>query len=265
MTYALRNDPTSQLPLAMNLFEAHHLDGQHLSDRDFLTYQAMLFNLFPSGAQARQWLESDECDAEVRRAYASAHRLGVTGVPFFVFQQKYAASGAMGVDEFVKVCVRRLSAGAMLIIQLLEEIGRREDLSPAPTSASSPTSTHGTSALGGLSSSDKHRHAAHINHHRPPSFTQQHQHQNQLPPINGSKHRHHPYPYRSRSPGSESQPRLPSPLGPGVYKNPSPPHAYPPIDVVGYPYNSSRSPASTGYSGTSPGVSAERSTAGIGI
>jgi len=103
MTYALRNDPASQLPLAMNLFEAHHLDGQHLSDRDFLTYQAMLFNLFPSGTQARQWLDSDECDAEVRRAYASAHRLGVTGVPFFVFQQKYAASGAMGVDEFVKV------------------------------------------------------------------------------------------------------------------------------------------------------------------
>jgi len=103
MTFALRNDPASQLPLAMNLFEAHHLDGQHLSDRDFLTYQAMLFNLFPSGTQARQWLDSDECDAEVRRAYASAHRLGVTGVPFFVFQQKYAASGAMGVDEFVKV------------------------------------------------------------------------------------------------------------------------------------------------------------------
>jgi predicted DsbA family dithiol-disulfide isomerase len=103
MTYALRNDPSSQLPLAMNLFEAHHLDGQHLSDREFSTYQAMLFNLFPSGTQAREWLDSDECDAEVRRAYASAHRVGVTGVPFFVFQQKYAASGAMGVDEFVKV------------------------------------------------------------------------------------------------------------------------------------------------------------------
>lgn len=70
-----------------------------------MTYQAMLFNLFPTGAHARQWLDSDEGDAEVRRAYTSAHRLGVTGVPFFVFQQKYAASGAMGVDEFVKVCL----------------------------------------------------------------------------------------------------------------------------------------------------------------
>lgn len=87
----------------MNLFEAHHLDGQHLSDKDFLTYQAMLFNLFPTGTKAREWLDGDECDAEVRRAYTSAHRLGVTGVPFLVFQQRYAASGAMGVDEFVKV------------------------------------------------------------------------------------------------------------------------------------------------------------------
>ena len=149
----------------------------------------------------------------------------------------------------------------ILMIQLLEEIGRREDLSPSPSSAPSPTSTLGTSTLGGLSSSEKQRHTAHINHHRPPAYT----HQHQLPPINGSKHRHHPYPYRSRSPGSETQPRLPSPLGPGVYKNTSPPHAYPPVEAVGYPYNSSRSPASTGYSGTSPGVSAERSTAGIGI
>ena len=148
--------------------------------------------------------------------------------------------------------------------QLLEEIGRREDLSPSPSSAPSPTSTLGTSTLGGLSSGEKHRQPAHINNHRSPAYA--HPHQHQLPPINGSKHRHHPYPYRSRSPGSETQPRLPSPLGPGVYKNTSPTHAYPPVEaVVGYPYNSSRSPASTGYSGTSPGVSAERSTAGIGI
>lgn len=103
MTYALRNKPSTQLPLAINLFEAHHLDGQHLADKDFLTYQAMTFNLFPTGTRARQWLDSDECDAEVRRAYAATHRLGVTGVPFMVFQHRYAASGAMGVEEFVKV------------------------------------------------------------------------------------------------------------------------------------------------------------------
>ena len=256
MTYALRTDPTAQLPLAMNLFEAHHLDGQHLSDRDFLTYQALLFNLFPTGTQARQWLDSDQCDAEVRRAYSSAHRLGVTGVPFFVFQQKYAASGAMGIDEFVKVsCSQSVAGFPLLISQLLEEISRREDLSPSSSSSSpSPTST-----LGGLSHIDKYRHAAHLNHHR----NQLHPRQHQLPPINGSKHRNHPY--RSRSPGSETQPRLPSPLAQGLFKNPSPPRVYPPIESIsGYgPYASSRSPASTGYSATSPGVSAERSTAAI--
>lgn len=104
MTYSLRKDPSTQLNLAMNLFEAHHLDGQHLADKEFLTYQAMLFGLFPTRATARKWLDSNECDAEVRRAYAATHRLGVTGVPFLVFQHRYAASGAMGVEEFVKVC-----------------------------------------------------------------------------------------------------------------------------------------------------------------
>lgn len=116
MTYALRNDPSAQLNLAMNLFEAHHLDGQHLADKDFLTYQAMLFGLFPTRTMARKWLDGDECDAEVRRAYAATHRLGVTGVPFLVFQHRYAASGAMGVEEFVKVCPESESLSAHCVL-----------------------------------------------------------------------------------------------------------------------------------------------------
>jgi hypothetical protein len=143
----------------------------------------------------------------------------------------------------------------VLINQLLEEISRREDLSPSSSSSSpSPTST-----LGGVSHIDKYRHAAHVNHHR----NQLHPHQHQLPPINGSKHRTHPY--RSHSPGSDTRPRLPSPLAQGLFKIPSPPRAYPPTESInGYaPYASSRSPASTGYSATSPGVSAERTTAAI--
>jgi predicted DsbA family dithiol-disulfide isomerase len=68
-----------------------------------LSTLAVKHGIFVNTQAAQEFLRGKECDAEVKRAYATAHRLGVTGVPFFVFQDRYAASGAMGVDEFVHV------------------------------------------------------------------------------------------------------------------------------------------------------------------
>ncbi|GFZ50217.1 hypothetical protein JCM24511_07972 [Saitozyma sp. JCM 24511] len=136
-TYTLLNHPDLQLPLAMSLFSLVHEAGLAPSDRSALASVAVQHGVFPSLEEALRFLDSDECDAEVKRAYTMARRVGVTGVPFFVFQDRYAASGAMGVDEFVK---------------LFEEIIRRSETisSPSPTdsgvsqdSVSSP-STAGT-------------------------------------------------------------------------------------------------------------------------
>lgn len=95
----------------MSLFSLVHEAGLAPSDRSALASVAVQHGVFPSLEEALRFLDSDECDAEVKRAYTMARRVGVTGVPFFVFQDRYAASGAMGVDEFVKVSGRGVGVG----------------------------------------------------------------------------------------------------------------------------------------------------------
>ena len=63
----------------------------------------MRYGLFSNRTDALRWLEGDECDYEVTRAYAVARRMGVTGVPFFVFGTRWGASGAVGVPRFLEV------------------------------------------------------------------------------------------------------------------------------------------------------------------
>jgi len=101
--YAAEVKPEIQLPLSMDLFTLHHVQGTHLSDKIALSNLAVKYGLFADPADALAWLNSKGSDLEVKKAYQRAQRSGITGVPFFVFQDKYAASGAMGVDEFVNV------------------------------------------------------------------------------------------------------------------------------------------------------------------
>ncbi|WVR08290.1 hypothetical protein IAU60_005339 [Kwoniella sp. DSM 27419] len=110
-TYSLLKDPDHQLPLAMELLEGFHCHRKDPSDKSWLSSVAVKHGLFADENAAVAWLNGDECDVEVKQAYLLAQKMGITGVPFFVFQDKYAASGAMGEEEFVK---------------LLEEIIKRE-------------------------------------------------------------------------------------------------------------------------------------------
>ncbi|WWC65593.1 uncharacterized protein I303_108212 [Kwoniella dejecticola CBS 10117] len=110
-TYALLKNPDKQIPLAMDVFRGFHGDRKDPSDKEWLSSLAVKHSIFPSEKVALDWFDGHECCEEVKQSYLIAKRLGVTGVPFFLFQEKYAASGAMGVDEFYK---------------LLEEIDKRE-------------------------------------------------------------------------------------------------------------------------------------------
>ncbi|EIW72303.1 hypothetical protein TREMEDRAFT_25247, partial [Tremella mesenterica DSM 1558] len=103
LTHALFIAPETQLPIALQLFHAIHVDARHPSDRALIADAAVEHGLFPTITKAMLWMERDECDAQVRRAYVTARRLGVTGVPFYVFEDRWALSGLHGVEEFVSV------------------------------------------------------------------------------------------------------------------------------------------------------------------
>ena len=53
------------------------------------------------GDEVARKLGTDEDLESVRQDIANAQRMGVSGVPFFIVDGKYAISGAQGVDVFV--------------------------------------------------------------------------------------------------------------------------------------------------------------------
>jgi predicted DsbA family dithiol-disulfide isomerase len=83
------------------LFAAYYLEGQNLNDVDTLVKLAAEIGL--DADAARQALAAGTYANEVRRDEYEAQQIGVRGVPFFVFEDKYAVSGAQPSEVFAEV------------------------------------------------------------------------------------------------------------------------------------------------------------------
>ncbi|GAB3638405.1 protein disulfide isomerase FrnE [Hymenobacter arcticus] len=83
------------------LMAAYYLEGRNLNELDTLLNLAAEIGLDPSAA--RQALEAGTYANEVRRDEYEAQQIGVQGVPFFVFDDKYAVSGAQPSEVFAEV------------------------------------------------------------------------------------------------------------------------------------------------------------------
>ena len=79
-------------PLLAALHQAYFSDGRNIADLETLADLAAGAGMDREKILAR--LRSDEGEAETLAAIEDAYRLGVTGVPFFVFDGHYALSGA---------------------------------------------------------------------------------------------------------------------------------------------------------------------------
>lgn len=74
------------------LLQAYFNEGKNVADLETLADIAVAAGMDREEAMRR--LRSDEGKAETAAAIEDAYRLGVTGVPFFVFDNRYALSGA---------------------------------------------------------------------------------------------------------------------------------------------------------------------------
>jgi predicted DsbA family dithiol-disulfide isomerase len=88
------------------LFRAHFTELRSLFDDDSLRALADEAGL----TGARELLESDRFAADVVADQREANRLGANGVPFFVFDGRYAVSGAQSVEVFTDALSRLLVA-----------------------------------------------------------------------------------------------------------------------------------------------------------
>ena len=89
------------------LFQAYFVDGQNIADHAALTTLAVDAGL-PADA-VRDVLSGDQFAADVQRDIEQAQRYGINGVPFFVFNHKYAVSGAQDSSIFVQALQQSLA------------------------------------------------------------------------------------------------------------------------------------------------------------
>lgn len=82
------------------LFKAYLTDGKNIDD--VATLVALGQEVGMDKDLVEGVLNSDAYSKDVQKDIAMAQQIGVQGVPFFVFDNKYAVSGAQNVESFVQ-------------------------------------------------------------------------------------------------------------------------------------------------------------------
>jgi predicted DsbA family dithiol-disulfide isomerase len=82
------------------LFRAYFTEGRDFGDHD--TLMGIGSELGIAENEIKTALTSDEYAAKVEEDIQEANEIGIQGVPFFVFDRKYAVSGAQPTEYFLK-------------------------------------------------------------------------------------------------------------------------------------------------------------------
>ncbi|MGV8960712.1 MAG: DsbA family oxidoreductase [Stenotrophomonas sp.] len=93
-----------QEAVAEALFRAHFAEGRNLADPQVLVEAAAAGGL--TAARVHALLQSDEGLAEVQAGLGQAQALGISSVPTFVIDGRYAVSGAQPPETFAQVLAR---------------------------------------------------------------------------------------------------------------------------------------------------------------
>jgi len=84
------------------LFQAYFIEGRDVGNRNVLVEAAAEIGL-DAGLVGRL-LDDDEADTDlIEREDALAHEMGITGVPTFIFDNRYMLSGAREAELLVRV------------------------------------------------------------------------------------------------------------------------------------------------------------------
>jgi len=101
------------------LFKAHFTDGKDVSDLDVLTSLASQLGI--SAEETKKTIQSDEFDHEVNQDILEARNNGISSVPFFVLNGKYAVSGAQPSKVFEDALTQTYKESASPFTNLSED------------------------------------------------------------------------------------------------------------------------------------------------
>lgn len=101
--YHLAND------LEELLFKAYLTEGKNINDNNTLKELGLSVGL--NAVEIDEVLSSDAYGKDVKQDIQNANAIGVQGVPFFVFDNKYAVSGAQPATEFLEILQKAWDEG----------------------------------------------------------------------------------------------------------------------------------------------------------
>lgn len=108
--WALRNQLQNEAEEA--LFQAHFTDGKNISDPDILMEVGKKIGLETDGV--KEVLQSGAFSEAVKSDMIEAQKIGIRGVPYFIFNRKYTISGAQEPEMFSKAMVKVYEEGMPL-------------------------------------------------------------------------------------------------------------------------------------------------------
>ncbi|MFT6210052.1 MAG: putative DsbA family dithiol-disulfide isomerase [Bacteroidia bacterium] len=100
-----------QKEMKTRLFKAYFSEGKNIDDNKTLISLATEIGL--NEAEVTSVLESDKYAEAVKADVQESQQLGVSGVPFFVFDRKYAISGAQPSAAFLETLEKSFSEWQM--------------------------------------------------------------------------------------------------------------------------------------------------------
>jgi predicted DsbA family dithiol-disulfide isomerase len=108
----LAKENNNHVALVEALFKAYFTDGTDLSKTENLVEIAA--NAGMDRAKVEQFLQSDAGIAEVEMTERELQQMGISGVPFYIINNKYGISGAQPSESFIKAFEEIASAPAVV-------------------------------------------------------------------------------------------------------------------------------------------------------
>jgi predicted DsbA family dithiol-disulfide isomerase len=99
-----------QDPVVEALFRAYFLEGRDIGDLGVLAEIGVAAGL--EGKVLRDYLAGTDDVERVKNEDATARKMGIQGVPCFIFNRKYAVSGAQEPEVLLQVMERVKTEGA---------------------------------------------------------------------------------------------------------------------------------------------------------
>lgn len=107
------------------ILHAYFTESKHIGDYETLRELAVEVGL--DGFEVANMLASDAYTNEVRNDQQSAKQIGVTGVPFFLLNQKYALTGAQPTETFVQALQKVIAEDKIVVLDTEDGLNCDED------------------------------------------------------------------------------------------------------------------------------------------